>query len=111
MVVQAAAPEKSSSLGATEVLPLNRRSTMGVRCSRSSETTAVGADELYQISGTAIRRHKKIEGAFNPFDPKWEQYGEQLRQTRLWDFDALSETVGNAVHVAERACARTVAVR
>ncbi|MGY6121316.1 group II intron reverse transcriptase/maturase (plasmid) [Paraburkholderia strydomiana] len=44
-----------------------------------------GLMELYQLSGTAIRRHKKIQGEFNPFDPKWEQYGEQLRQTRLWD--------------------------
>ncbi len=42
-----------------------------------------GLLELYQISGTAIRRHKKIKGDFNPFDPTWEQYGEQLRQERM----------------------------
>jgi RNA-directed DNA polymerase len=44
-----------------------------------------GLNELYQLSGMAIRRHKKIKGEFHPFDPKWEQYGEQLRQERLWD--------------------------
>src|SRR5579864_7468735 len=44
-----------------------------------------GLLELYQISGTVIRRHKKIKGDFTPFDPMWEQYGEQLRQERLWE--------------------------
>ena len=44
-----------------------------------------GLFELYQISGTAIKRHKKIKGDFHPFDPAWEQYGEQLRQERQWE--------------------------
>ncbi|MBC3927531.1 group II intron reverse transcriptase/maturase [Undibacterium sp. CY21W] len=39
--------------------------------------------ELYQLSGTAIKRHKKIKGAYNPFDPEWEMYGEQLQQERM----------------------------
>jgi RNA-directed DNA polymerase len=39
--------------------------------------------ELYQLSGTAIKRHKKIKGAYNPFDPEWEMYGENLRQERM----------------------------
>lgn len=38
---------------------------------------------LYQLSGTAIRRHKKVKGAYNPFDPDWEMYGEQLHQERM----------------------------
>jgi RNA-directed DNA polymerase len=42
-----------------------------------------GLLELYQISGTDIRRHKKVKGDFNPFDPTMEQYGEQLRQGRM----------------------------
>ena len=42
-----------------------------------------GLLELYQISGTEIRRHRKVKGAFNPFDPEWEQYGEQLREARM----------------------------
>lgn len=40
-------------------------------------------EELYSLSGTAIRYPTKIQGEFNPFDPAWEQYGEQLRQTRM----------------------------
>ncbi|MFM0504685.1 group II intron reverse transcriptase/maturase [Paraburkholderia caffeinilytica] len=42
-----------------------------------------GLFELYQVSGTVIKRHEKIKGEFNPFDPEWEQYGEQLRQKRI----------------------------
>ena len=42
-----------------------------------------GLLELYQISGTEIRRHRKVKGEFNPFDPEWEQYGEQLREARM----------------------------
>jgi RNA-directed DNA polymerase len=56
---------------------------LGVRstCSeRKGETTLT---ELYQLSGTAIKRHKKIKGAYNPFDPEWEMYGEQLQQERM----------------------------
>jgi RNA-directed DNA polymerase len=44
---------------------------------------STGLLELYRISGTVIRRHKKVKGEFNPFDPEWEQYGEQLRQERM----------------------------
>ncbi|MFM0025678.1 group II intron reverse transcriptase/maturase [Paraburkholderia madseniana] len=43
-----------------------------------------GLFELYQLSGTVIKYHTKIKGEFNPFDPTWEQYGEQLRQERAW---------------------------
>ncbi len=39
--------------------------------------------KLYQLSGTSIQRHTKIKGAYNPFDPADEMYGETLRQTRL----------------------------
>jgi RNA-directed DNA polymerase len=42
-----------------------------------------GLVELYQLSGTAIKYHTKIKGEFNPFDPTWEAYGEQLRQQRM----------------------------
>jgi RNA-directed DNA polymerase len=44
-----------------------------------------GLLELYSISGTVIKRHKKVKGDFNPFDPEWEQYSEQLRQRRMAD--------------------------
>ncbi|CAN7250826.1 reverse transcriptase domain-containing protein [Cupriavidus necator] len=39
--------------------------------------------ELYSLANTPIRRHKKIRGDFNPFDPAQEMYGETLRQERL----------------------------
>jgi RNA-directed DNA polymerase len=44
-----------------------------------------GLFELYQINGTVIKRHTKVKGDFNPFDPVWEQYGEKLRQERMWE--------------------------
>jgi RNA-directed DNA polymerase len=28
-------------------------------------------------------RHQKIKGGYNPFDPRWEAYGEDLRAKRL----------------------------
>ena len=46
----------------------------------------VGEDywmELYSLSGTPIRRHKKVRGDYNPFDPAQEMYGETLRQARM----------------------------
>lgn len=39
--------------------------------------------ELYSLASTPIRRHKKIKGAYNPYDPNWEMYGETLRTERL----------------------------
>lgn len=38
---------------------------------------------LYLLASTAIERHIKIIGEFNPYDPAWEQYGESLRQKRM----------------------------
>ena len=39
--------------------------------------------ELYSLPGTAILRHTKIKGAYHPYDPQWELYGETLRQERM----------------------------
>jgi len=39
--------------------------------------------ELYSLSGTPIERHKKARGAYHPYDPQWEMYGETLRQERM----------------------------
>ncbi|ABF09756.1 group II intron reverse transcriptase/maturase [Cupriavidus metallidurans] len=39
--------------------------------------------ELYSIPSTPIRRHKKVRGDYNPFDPAQEMYGETLRQERM----------------------------
>ena len=38
---------------------------------------------LSLLSDTVITRHQKIKGDFNPFDPKWEMYGEELRAKRM----------------------------
>ena len=38
---------------------------------------------LNLLADTVITRHQKIKGEFNPFDPKWEVYGEELRARRM----------------------------
>ena len=38
---------------------------------------------LYKLPDTPIRRHKKVKGSYNPYDPADESYGEKLRQERL----------------------------
>ncbi|MFC3944920.1 group II intron reverse transcriptase/maturase [Pseudomonas gingeri NCPPB 3146 = LMG 5327] len=38
---------------------------------------------LYQVAGTAIERHRKIKGEYNPFDPSMEEEGEKLRMGRM----------------------------
>jgi RNA-directed DNA polymerase len=42
-----------------------------------------GIMELYSLASTPIARHKKIMGEYHPYDPKWEAYGEALRQERM----------------------------
>ncbi|WP_425267421.1 HNH endonuclease signature motif containing protein [Cupriavidus lacunae] len=41
--------------------------------------------ELYSISDTLIRRHKKVRADYHPFDPAQEMCGEKLRQERMAD--------------------------
>ena len=38
---------------------------------------------LYKLADTKIVRHVKIKGDYNPFDPAWEKYGEELRVARM----------------------------
>jgi RNA-directed DNA polymerase len=38
---------------------------------------------LYRLADTEIVRHRKVMGGYNPFDPRWEAYGEDLRAKRL----------------------------
>jgi RNA-directed DNA polymerase len=42
-----------------------------------------GVMGLYSLPGTPVVRHKKIKGAYNPYEPEWEMYGETLRQERM----------------------------
>jgi RNA-directed DNA polymerase len=48
-----------------------------------SEDGAVYWARLYRLADTAVVRHQKVKGDYNPFDPKWEGYGEDLRAKRL----------------------------
>jgi len=56
---------------------------------RSFQATATNKDgeqvshELYRLADTPIVRHVKVKGDFNPFDPAWAAYGEQLRVQRM----------------------------
>lgn len=38
---------------------------------------------LNLLADTVITRHRKIKGDYNPFDPEWELYGEELRAKRM----------------------------
>lgn len=49
----------------------------------SKKDGSKGLKQLYSLSSTPIERHTKIKGAYNPYDPSWEMYGETLRQTRM----------------------------
>ena len=48
---------------------------------------------LHQLADTKIVRHQKVSGDFNPFDPEWVLYGEQLQVSRMsqdiWDTQRL----------------------
>ncbi len=48
---------------------------------------------LHQLADTKIVRHQKVNGDYNPFDPKWVVYGEQLQVARMsqdiWDAQRL----------------------
>lgn len=48
---------------------------------------------LHQLADTKIVRHQKVNGDYNPFDPAWVLYGEQLQTDRMskdiWDAQRL----------------------
>jgi RNA-directed DNA polymerase len=39
--------------------------------------------KLYRLADTPIIRHQMVKGEYNPFDPRWEAYGEELRMRRM----------------------------
>jgi len=53
---------------------------------RADEPTLI---TLLTLADTAIKRHQKIKAGYNPFDPQWESYGEQLhfarRSQEIWN--------------------------
>ncbi len=42
--------------------------------------------QLAYASDTPIRRHRKIQAAANPFDPKWESYFEERLNAKKKDY-------------------------
>lgn len=71
---------------------------------KSTDSTESGKT-LYQLADTAIKRHVKIKGLYNPFDPEWESYGEKRRNDRLMlNIRHIRKTV-NLWHEQEGLCA------
>lgn len=60
---------------------------------------------LYILADTVIKRHVKIKGEYNPFDPEWESYGEKRRNERLmYNIKHIRKQV-NLWHEQEGLCA------
>ncbi len=59
---------------------------------------------LHQLADTKIVRHQKIMGAYNPFDPKWELYGEERhaaqKSQEIWDGQRLTLWMQQGGHCA-----------
>jgi RNA-directed DNA polymerase len=48
--------------------------------SRKGEKEVV---QLYSLASTPIKRHVRIKGEYNPYDPDFEKYGEERRQALM----------------------------
>jgi RNA-directed DNA polymerase len=57
------------------------RSEFAVRIPTEDDTPRWA--RLYRLADTEIVRHRKVMGGFNPFDPQWEAYGEDLCAKRM----------------------------
>ncbi|HSW05797.1 group II intron reverse transcriptase/maturase [Aquabacterium sp.] len=75
-------PKKSPTWVAQKYWP-----TVEGRTEFASRTESEGGEprwtRLYRLADTEIVRHRKVMGDYNPFDPRWEAYGEDLRAKRL----------------------------
>jgi RNA-directed DNA polymerase len=60
---------------------IDGRSEFAVRTPTEDDTPRWA--RLYRLADTEIVRHQKVKGGYNPFDPRWEAYGEELRAKRL----------------------------
>lgn len=45
--------------------------------------SAEGVISLLHANSVKIRRHTKVKAEYTPFDPRWEEYGEQLQMRRM----------------------------
>jgi len=59
---------------------------------------------LNRMADTKIVRHLKVKGAYNPYDPKWMLYGEQLHVARMskdiWDVQRVKLWMQQGGHCA-----------
>jgi RNA-directed DNA polymerase len=53
------------------------------RGSNKKRDKTIGTALLYKLADTPIVRHMKIKGEYNPYDPEWMVYGEELRMRRM----------------------------
>jgi RNA-directed DNA polymerase len=75
-------PNKNPRWVATKYWPsVDGRPEFAVRVPVEDDTPRWS--RLYRLADTAIVRHQKVKGGYNPFDPRWEAYGEDLRSRRL----------------------------
>lgn len=75
-------PKKTTAWVARKYYPAveGRQVFSGTILNRAGEVRPV---RLYQAQETAIRRHIKIKGAANPYDPEWELYFEERAQRQM----------------------------
>jgi RNA-directed DNA polymerase len=60
---------------------------------------------LVYASDTAIKRHHKVQADFNPFDPAWEAYGEDLMQERMGETLAYRKNILSLYRSQQGKCA------
>jgi len=61
---------------------MNDRWDFGGGSNKKRDKT-IGTALLYKLADTPIVRHMKIKGEYNPYDPEWMVYGEELRMRRM----------------------------
>ncbi len=76
-------PKKSPRWVAAKYWPAVEGRTEFAARVRSEEEGEPRWMRLYRLTDTEIVRHRKVKGGYNPFDPEWEAYGEDLRAKRL----------------------------
>lgn len=61
---------------------MNDRWDFGGGSNKKRDKT-IGTALLNKLADTPIVRHMKIKGEYNPYDPEWMVYGEELRMRRM----------------------------
>ena len=75
-----------------------------------TEDGSVEKVTLVKASDTPIRRHTKVKGAANPFDPAWEEYFENRFGLQMKD-NPRGKTNCSFFGICKKDCAQTVAKR